>query len=458
MYLKDKLDDDELDISMMQLTDIPVKDIEKLGNKVLKLNISLNLLTSIPANLPFLAHLTAIDLSKNQIKELPENFGQLVKLRSLDLYCNDIERLPVSFAQLKSLKWLDLKENPLVPELAKAAGPCITKTDCEQAAKRVVARLQSIESQLFQEKMKRLEAEERLRKQREKAEEIERERLRAEKKAAKERRREEARAREAENRDQFDGDRNNVQINGMSSPKKTVKNGRLANGDLPASNSGISCFGFLLKLMFILSIGIIATGILLLWVYTDGKMDSDSIQLAVPIIQKDVESHIMSFGKKSEKMYKKWEKAARPYAESTIKRAGTLYKETNAKVLETCDWLEKEYGDSVRQSWSILQQKVLEFWQLARVWMLDAWEILKQWAAIVWMKCQQLQKDAKPTLERLWRELEPKLKHVGEVVAHIIITTHQALQTNIPVYLEWLKVHTILAYNNVYDYIQQLVA
>ncbi|XP_023327226.1 leucine-rich repeat-containing protein 59 [Eurytemora carolleeae] len=130
LYLKDKLVDEELDLSMMQLTEIPVKEIEQLGSKVLKLNLSHNLLTCVPANLPLLTQLTSIDLSKNQIVELPENFGQLTKLKSLDLYSNQISKLPVSFAQLKSLKFLDLKENPLVPELAKAAGPCITANDC----------------------------------------------------------------------------------------------------------------------------------------------------------------------------------------------------------------------------------------------------------------------------------------------------------------------------------------
>jgi hypothetical protein len=43
----------------------------------------------------------------------------------------------VSFASLKNLKWLDLKNNPLVPAVQQAAGPCITASDCAMCAKKV---------------------------------------------------------------------------------------------------------------------------------------------------------------------------------------------------------------------------------------------------------------------------------------------------------------------------------
>ena len=51
-------------------------------------NLSHNLLSSLPANLPLLTHITKLDLSKNQLTDLPENFGQLRALKSLDLYAN----------------------------------------------------------------------------------------------------------------------------------------------------------------------------------------------------------------------------------------------------------------------------------------------------------------------------------------------------------------------------------
>lgn len=44
----------------------------------------------------------------------------------------------MSFGKLKNLKWLDLKNNPLVPTLAKVAGPCLDSKQCERCATDVV--------------------------------------------------------------------------------------------------------------------------------------------------------------------------------------------------------------------------------------------------------------------------------------------------------------------------------
>lgn len=456
MLLKDKLEDDELDLSLMQLTDIPVKEMAALGKKVFKLNISHNLLTMVPGNLPMISHLVALDLSKNKISELPENFGQLVKLRTLDLYSNEIEKLPLSFAQLKSLKWLDLKENPLVPELAKAAGPCITKIDCEQAAKRVVARLQSIESQLIQEEKKRMEKEDMIRMQREKIEEVERERVRAEKKLAKEKRRELEKKKDIDSKDQYDEDMNNVQINGnQSNQRSPMKNGRIRSS---ASTEGFSCFGFLLKLMLFLSFSIVATGVLLLWLYTDGKMDADSIQRAVPIIQKDVESQLMSLGKRTEKFYKETEKMTRPYIKNTVKKFGDISKDVGVKAQQGADWVEANYGDTLRDASSKTKHWVAEAWFLTRLWALEAWKFVSHWALIFWAKCVEIYKDLIPTLNRYWEQMEPYFVEVGQKVTKNVLEFHSAIQENFPVYMEWLKVTAEKAFSTVYQYVQELMA
>ena len=88
-----------------------------------------------------------------------------------------LEKLPVSFAQLKHLKWLDLKDNPLCPALKQAAGDCITPNDCALCAKKVVALLQSMESQLQRERQRRMEEEMRGKREQERREEAEREKV-----------------------------------------------------------------------------------------------------------------------------------------------------------------------------------------------------------------------------------------------------------------------------------------
>lgn len=108
-----------------------------------------------------LTHLVKVDLSKNQLSCLPDELGNLTSLQHLDLYNNKLTLLPVSFSQLRvgfpthaacgyvciylrliwlwiqNLKWLDLKDNPLEPNLAKAAGDCLDEKQCKQCASRV---------------------------------------------------------------------------------------------------------------------------------------------------------------------------------------------------------------------------------------------------------------------------------------------------------------------------------
>lgn len=99
-----------------------------------------------------------MDLSKNQLSCLPDELGNLTSLQHLDLYNNKLTLLPVSFSQLRvgfthsrdacvcwrfiwlrfqNLKWLDLKDNPLEPNLAKAAGDCLDERQCKQCASMV---------------------------------------------------------------------------------------------------------------------------------------------------------------------------------------------------------------------------------------------------------------------------------------------------------------------------------
>jgi len=82
--LRDKLDDDCLDLPLIQLNEVPIKEMAALtkGTFIDLLNY---LLTFLPDTFPTLTHIVKVDLSKNQLSELPEYFGQLRSLRHLDL-------------------------------------------------------------------------------------------------------------------------------------------------------------------------------------------------------------------------------------------------------------------------------------------------------------------------------------------------------------------------------------
>lgn len=135
--VKDRVEDNTIDLSLSELTEVPVREIA-VYKRATTLDLSSNNLTSLGDSFCQLTHLTKLDLSKNQIEALPEEFGKLKNLRHLDLYNNKIENLPLSFGNLTNLKYLDLKSNPLSPSLSKVAGLCLTTRDCTEAAKNTV--------------------------------------------------------------------------------------------------------------------------------------------------------------------------------------------------------------------------------------------------------------------------------------------------------------------------------
>ncbi|KAM4692698.1 leucine-rich repeat-containing protein 59 isoform 1-T2 [Rhinophrynus dorsalis] len=166
--LRDKLDGNELDLSLSDMSEIPVRELAALPKATI-LDLSCNNLTTLPGEFCSLTHIVRLDLSKNQLLQLPPEFGRLINLQHLDLLQNRLTALPVTFAQLKSLKWLDLKDNPLNPALAKVAGDCLDEKQCKECAQRVLQYMKAIHEDQEKEMQRRL-MEEREQKQKREAE------------------------------------------------------------------------------------------------------------------------------------------------------------------------------------------------------------------------------------------------------------------------------------------------
>ena len=78
-----------------------------------KLEISMNQLKTLPAEIGKLTNLTTLDLSYNELKRLPAEIGKLTNLTTLDLSINELKRLPAEIGKLTNLTLLDLSENQL---------------------------------------------------------------------------------------------------------------------------------------------------------------------------------------------------------------------------------------------------------------------------------------------------------------------------------------------------------
>jgi hypothetical protein len=78
-----------------------------------ELDLSHNLLTTLPKWLGQLTQLKSLNLSNNQLTALPESLGQLTQLHRLYLYTNQIVSLPESLEKLQQLEILNLADNGL---------------------------------------------------------------------------------------------------------------------------------------------------------------------------------------------------------------------------------------------------------------------------------------------------------------------------------------------------------
>ncbi|KAG9469002.1 hypothetical protein GDO78_021446 [Eleutherodactylus coqui] len=164
--LREKVDGNELDLSLCDMSEIPVRELAAIP-KATVLDLSCNKLTALPGDFCSLTHIVRLDLSKNQLVQLPTEFGRLVNLQHLDLLQNRIAELPATFAQLKSLKWLDLKDNPLNPALAKAAGDCLDEKQCKECAQRVLQYMKVVQAEQEQDLQRKLLEEQALKQKRE---------------------------------------------------------------------------------------------------------------------------------------------------------------------------------------------------------------------------------------------------------------------------------------------------
>ncbi|XP_028990130.1 leucine-rich repeat-containing protein 59 isoform X2 [Betta splendens] len=259
LNLKDKINGNEVDLSLCNLTEVPVKELAAFP-KATVVDLSCNNISSLPPEFCNLSHLVKVDLSKNQLTCLPDDLGSLVNLQHLDLYNNKLHVLPVSFSQLRSLKWLDLKDNPLEPGLAKAAGDCLDEKQCKQCATKVLQHMRAIQEEADRAREKRLLREKELERKKEakqkEREAREKEARKREKAEEKEKRRKEYNAQMAALAAQ-----EQQQQQKKKSEEKKKKNGQPADKKAAvkvAPKPQRSVVGLMLRLLLLLLLGLVA--------------------------------------------------------------------------------------------------------------------------------------------------------------------------------------------------------
>lgn len=104
-------------LDSLQLAQAPLfeslEEALKEPEKVYRLHLKKQKLTTFPMDVLKLPNLQELDLSKNKLKEIPEEIGQLTSLQILNLSRNKLELLPGAIGKLKNLKVFIVSQNEL---------------------------------------------------------------------------------------------------------------------------------------------------------------------------------------------------------------------------------------------------------------------------------------------------------------------------------------------------------
>ncbi|PSN57280.1 Leucine-rich repeat-containing protein 40 [Blattella germanica] len=101
-----------VDLSKNKLKEVP-SGLKMITNRVTDLNLSCNLLTSLPLELGLCQNLQYLDIQKNMLEDLPQSFECLTRLRELVIAFNRFSEIPDCVYKIPGLEILIARDNRL---------------------------------------------------------------------------------------------------------------------------------------------------------------------------------------------------------------------------------------------------------------------------------------------------------------------------------------------------------
>ncbi|CAL8096007.1 unnamed protein product [Orchesella dallaii] len=92
--IRSQRESENLDLSLCEITNIPLRAIKDHYGTPKDLDLSYNLIGYIkPVFVLDMKHCTKLNLARNGLQKLPENFGDMDQLTYLDLHANQVLKL-----------------------------------------------------------------------------------------------------------------------------------------------------------------------------------------------------------------------------------------------------------------------------------------------------------------------------------------------------------------------------
>lgn len=253
--------------------------------------------------------------------------------------------------------------------------------------------MKNIQSKQEKDRQKMLIEQRKLEEQKRLQEESELKKARAEKKAAKERKRAELKERE-------ERARKNAELEAMTAIRHEMQKTPHEVREKPKEkSSSTSCFGSLWMFLMTLMLLALGFGTSLLWIYTGGRLDQQSVEKAIPLIQNDFNNQ-----------WTKISLASQPHIKKLQLNCQWFWEEFKRRNDYVAHWINVNYGPyfcsfkkSAIESFRTVQNQSLLLWEKSKPHLNQGIDWLKQNGKVLW---QWLETNIPILLERVYEKCQ----------------------------------------------------
>lgn len=175
--------------------------------------------------------------------------------------------------------------------------------------------------------------------------------------------------------------------------------------------------------MFLLGLSAVgmAVAVSLVWIYSEGKLDTPSVQAALSAIQLDMEESLADMSRKTSLAWHNVATNAKPFVDDGVESCAKAWKDGGKSLRQAAKYVEKNYGDWFASVWDQVGPYITLASQKIRSLIMMIWEGMR------------------PSLEAGWEWSKPHFRDLGKLIIDNGQIALDWLEEAAPVFMDWLN-------------------